>query len=124
MRKEGRRVERRGECRKEEVRTGQSRIGGGERTEKERRVERRRGGVKREEEGRGERREGRRAEARGTKRLSGGLLKDAGGEGGTQSGADEGEIVRWAAFLSAEVMAEGWRYLSCAAIWPSHQRGH
>lgn len=83
----------------------------GERGKKERR------GEEREESGKEER-------ARGTKRLSGGLLKDAGGEGGMQSGADEGKIVRWAAFLSAEVMAEGWRYLSCAAIWPSHRRGH
>lgn len=33
----------------------------------------------------------------------GGDLKDA---SGAQSGAGEGEIVRWAAFLSAEVMAE------------------
>lgn len=33
----------------------------------------------------------------------GALLKDA---SRVQSGAGEGEIVRWAAFLSAEVMAE------------------
>lgn len=35
-----------------------------------------------------------------------------------RSGAGEGKIVRWAAFLSAEVMAEWWRYLSCAATRP------
>lgn len=93
---------------------------------KERRKEERsRGKLVRDMAGQEERRgEDRKREARGTKRLSGGLLKDAGGEGGMQSGADEGEIVRWAAFLSAEVMAEGWRYLSCAAIWPSHRHGH
>lgn len=50
-----------------------------------------------------------------------GVLKDA---CRVQSGAREGEIVRWAAFLSAEVMAEWWRYLSCAATRPSHQPGH
>lgn len=51
----------------------------------------------------------------------GGVLKDA---CRVQSGAREGEIVRWAAVLSAEVMAEWWRYLSCAATRPSRQPGH
>lgn len=44
--------------------------------------------------------------ARGKKKQTGGLkggLKDA---CRVRSGAGEGEIVRWAAFLSAEVMAE------------------
>lgn len=49
------------------------------------------------------------------------ILKDA---SRVRSEAGEGEIVRWAAFLSAEVMAEWWRYLSCAAIRPSQQPGH
>lgn len=43
------------------------------------------------------------------------FLKDA---SRARSGAGEGEIVRRAAFLSAEVMAERWRYLSCAATRP------